>query len=42
MANGLLGNDLSKAPPKSAKHWYLRDAKIVNEGAGNKFSKKLP
>ncbi|MBP7949062.1 MAG: hypothetical protein KA004_05355 [Verrucomicrobiales bacterium] len=42
MADGRLANDLSMDPPKSAKHWYLRDAKIVNEGAGNKFSKKLP
>nr|MBP7950517.1 hypothetical protein [Verrucomicrobiales bacterium] len=42
MASGDVSNDLSKDPPRSAKHWYLRDAKIVNEGAGNKFSKKLP
>jgi hypothetical protein len=43
MADGNLGNKIDPGyPPRSSKHWYLRDEKIVQSAVGNKFSKKIP
>jgi hypothetical protein len=42
MVDGGLNNDFTMAPPKVSKHWYIKDAKIVNEGDGNIYSKKIP